>query len=751
MKLKRILCVALCLAVMAGAISGCSKPQETQIETEKLTVSEVTHSIFYAPMYAAINMGYFEENHLEIELVNAGGADKVMTSLLTDAADIGFAGPEAVIYVYAQGKTDYPKVFAQLTQRDGSFLVGREKADGFKWTDLKGSTILPGRKGGIPYMTLLYCLNKNGIEVGKDVFFDDSIQFNAMTGAFVSGTGDYVTVFEPGATALEAEGKGYILASVGEEGGLVPYTTYFANPEFISEKPQTIQNFVNAIYNPDYAVRGIYHSTGDYNDSPIVDAKVDEIIDLGATQTATQSIATYKQLEDYLVTQQAYIVPLYARMSIIAINNKVLDEASIIVGKAVGTSWADYTYVDTSLNATRPMVLTQTNAVMTSFDPIQANDAASGSFLKNCNVRLVNLTTENDITTDESLSRSFATAQGNSEYYFLLRDDVYYSKVENKQAVNTGVRAGAEDVVYALERASNKDSVPAHKTYTLHNHMKSIEIITDLADLDGVVDSDTGKPILETLTDGLDAPLKTLTADKTKADNANGTYQLVKITTTQPFPQVLNFLAHSSAGIVCKEAVEAMNSKFEVAKYDPTKDVGYGDFNAVKSGNNHLWQSGPYVLVSVDDYGGTFVKNPGFMTGTDGEAKIANVYMKFIKDTSSATSAFRAGEVDMLSSVATNDVATLEQSADITIKKRTQLNIFEGTFNLREGSKFLDSDLRHAVLYAINQDDFLAYNNNLVNKGYSSITAIIESDNVLVQDLNKSAEYLAKYQAKAAK
>ena len=139
------------------------------------------------------------------------------------------------------------------------------------------------------------------------------------------------------------------------------------------------------------------------------------------------------------------------------------------------------------------------------------------------------------------------------------------------------------------------------------------------------------------------------------------------------------------------------------------------------------------------------------MTGTDGEAKIANVYMKFIKDTSSATSAFRAGEVDMLSSVATNDVATLEQSADITIKKRTQLNIFEGTFNLREGSKFLDSDLRHAVLYAINQDDFLAYNNNLVNKGYSSITAIIESDNVLVQDLNKSAEYLAKYQAKAAK
>ena len=200
-------------------------------------------------MYAAVNNGYFEEEGLEIELVNAGGADKVMTALLTDAADIGFAGPEAVVYVYARGREDYPKVFAQLTACDGSFLVGREPCEGeFDWESLRGATILPGRKGGIPYMTLLYCLNSHGMQVGRDVFFDESISFDAMTGAFVSGTGDYVTVFEPGATDLEMQGRGYILASVGEEGGTVPYTTYFANSDYLAANSDVVESFTRAIY-----------------------------------------------------------------------------------------------------------------------------------------------------------------------------------------------------------------------------------------------------------------------------------------------------------------------------------------------------------------------------------------------------------------------------------------------------------------------------------------------------------------------
>lgn len=248
MNIRKFLAIILALGILSACATACTSKQTTDDQLVKLTVSEVTHSIFYAPMYAAINNGYFRDAGIDIELVNAGGADKVMTALLTAGADIGFAGPEAVIYVAAQGKENYPKVFAQLTACDGSFLVGREKVENFDWQSLKGSTILPGRKGGIPYMTLEYCLNQNGLEVGKDVFFDESISFNAMTGAFLAGTGDYVTVFEPGATDIEMQGKGYILTSIGEEGGRVPYTTYFANGEFLENNAALVQRFTDAIY-----------------------------------------------------------------------------------------------------------------------------------------------------------------------------------------------------------------------------------------------------------------------------------------------------------------------------------------------------------------------------------------------------------------------------------------------------------------------------------------------------------------------
>ena len=248
MRVKRFIAAILALAALTAVFTACDSRQPQDKELVKLTVSEVTHSIFYAPLYAAIHNGYFEDVGIDIELINAGGADKVMTALLTGGADIGFAGPEAVIYVAARGKEEYPRVFAQLTACDGSFLVGRQPVENFDWESLRGATILPGRKGGIPYMTLEYCLNQHGMEVGKDVFFDESISFNAMTGAFVSGTGDYVTVFEPGATDLELQGKGHILASIGREGGRVPYTTFFANSQFMETNSGLIQRFTDAVY-----------------------------------------------------------------------------------------------------------------------------------------------------------------------------------------------------------------------------------------------------------------------------------------------------------------------------------------------------------------------------------------------------------------------------------------------------------------------------------------------------------------------
>ena len=242
--LMRIVGAALCVLMIAAAFTGCSQTQDKI----KIKVSEVTHSVFYAPQYAAINLGYFEDEGIEIELTNGAGADKVMTAVISGAVDIGFAGPEAAIYVYNEGKDDYCEVFAQLTQRDGAFLLGREPDDNFDFSKTIGKVVLPGRKGGVPYMTLEYVFKQHGVIPGKDVTFDDSVQFAMMTGAFTGGTGDYVTAFEPTASSLEQEGKGYILASVGKESGEIPYTAYFATKSFIEKNPETIKKFVRAIY-----------------------------------------------------------------------------------------------------------------------------------------------------------------------------------------------------------------------------------------------------------------------------------------------------------------------------------------------------------------------------------------------------------------------------------------------------------------------------------------------------------------------
>ena len=209
-------------------------------------LNEVTHSVFYAPQYVALSQGFFAEEGLQVELTNGGGADKVMTAVVSGQSDIGLAGPEASIYVYNQGKEDYPQIIAQLTRRDGSFLVGRTEED-FRWENLRGKTVIGGRKGGVPEMTLEYVLRRNGLTPDTDVTVDTSVQFNMMAGAFTGGSGDYVTLFEPTATQVELAGQGVILCSIGTESGLIPYTAYFANQSWLRENSDTAQRFVNAV------------------------------------------------------------------------------------------------------------------------------------------------------------------------------------------------------------------------------------------------------------------------------------------------------------------------------------------------------------------------------------------------------------------------------------------------------------------------------------------------------------------------
>lgn len=233
------------VAVLAIGLVGCNQDDDG---LQKVKVCEVTHSIFYAPQYAAIALGYFADEGIEIELSNGQGADAVMAAVLSGNIDIGFAGPEASIYVYNEGNTDYTQVFAQITQRDGSFLIGREKDDNFTWDKVKGKVVLPGRKGGVPYMTLEHVLRENGIDPATDTTLDNSVQYAMMTAAFTGGTGDYVTAFEPTASMLQQQGQGYIVASVGEASGDIPYTAYFAKKSYIEENSDLIQRFTNAVY-----------------------------------------------------------------------------------------------------------------------------------------------------------------------------------------------------------------------------------------------------------------------------------------------------------------------------------------------------------------------------------------------------------------------------------------------------------------------------------------------------------------------
>lgn len=246
-KNKKILCIALAILLIIPVLGACGS-KDVEDEMIKVSLCEVTHSIFYAPQYVALNLGFFEEEGIEIELSNGQGADKVMAAVLSDNVDIGFAGPEASIYVYNEGKEDYTQVFAQLTQRDGSFLVAREPDPDFTWVKLKGAHVLPGRKGGVPYMALEYVIRNHGLDPYEDLYLDNSIQFALMAGAFTGGTGDYVTLFEPTASMVEAEGQGHIVASVGAEAGLVAFTGYFAKKSFIEENEDIIERFTRAIY-----------------------------------------------------------------------------------------------------------------------------------------------------------------------------------------------------------------------------------------------------------------------------------------------------------------------------------------------------------------------------------------------------------------------------------------------------------------------------------------------------------------------
>lgn len=241
---KIIIMFSSIIILLLVAILFTGKKNENNLKNIK--VAEVTHSIFYTPMYVSDALGYFKEEGLDVEIILTSGADNVAAAVLSDDVQIGFCGSEQSIYIYNGGAKDYLVNFAGLTKRDGSFLISREKDDNFDLSHLIGKDIIGGRKGGMPAMTLAYTINEFGISE-SEINIDTSIDFASMSGAFISGTGDYVTLFEPTASQLVKQGYGYTVASIGELGGIVPYTTFNAKKSYIDKNPETIKGFTKAI------------------------------------------------------------------------------------------------------------------------------------------------------------------------------------------------------------------------------------------------------------------------------------------------------------------------------------------------------------------------------------------------------------------------------------------------------------------------------------------------------------------------
>lgn len=282
--------VILVIFVLACAVLfNFNKKDDNSKELEHVRLAEVAHSIFYAPMYVAIEEGYFEDVGIDIELSLANGADKVSAAVLSGDADVGFAGSEATIYVYNGGEKDYLKTFARLTQKDGSFIVAREDIKDFTLKDLVGKTIIGGRAGGMPEMTLEWALTDAGIDPKKDVNIDTSVAFSAMSSAFIGGTGDFVALFEPNALELEKEGYGYVVASLGELGGVVPYTAFFARDSYLNENEELIENFVKAIQK---GIDFVHNSS----DKKVAEAIIDQFPDT-SLDDLTKIVKRYRSID----------------------------------------------------------------------------------------------------------------------------------------------------------------------------------------------------------------------------------------------------------------------------------------------------------------------------------------------------------------------------------------------------------------------------------------------------------------------
>lgn len=510
----------------------------------------------------------------------------------------------------------------------------------------------------------------------------------------------------------------------------------------------SVASWTTVTGNPDYSVRSLFTSEGD---SRVItpDPEVDELINQAAAETPEEYVETYSEMENTIVTENAYAVALYNPLKAQAFNQDLLVPESVRLSKSRAFAWDSVEYQDEAMNETESLTLTQTESDLTSLDPIKGNDGSINQLNTNMYVRLVNLQDDDTVTSEASLSYNHAIGESRSDYYFILRDDINFASVEDGQAVDSGERVGAEDVIYSLERASNPDSVPDHRTYSLHSFIDEVSVVSDMSELENTTVAGEDTTVLESLEADLDAPINSLVTDETEADSSAGDYQVVKLTTTEPFPQVLNYLAHQSAGIVSIDQVEAVND-YDIENFDINTTIPYGDQRAVTEGetyDNHLYASGPYIMIQKNDYEATFQRNPAYMPESENAANIENVTVRFIGDMDSALSALRSNEVDMLYGLEETQYEVVEGAENLTLQTGPSNAVTYLIINTtNEESKTAQSeDLRKAILYSINQDDFVQSYDGQVNKAFTPVTPLVETGNELTADPDLVQEHLTNY------
>ena len=496
--------------------------------------------------------------------------------------------------------------------------------------------------------------------------------------------------------------------------------------------------------NPDYGCRSMFYSTGIDNDSKVVDAEVDRLIDLGASQLPQDYEETYAQLERYVVEEKAYFAPICRTMSSYGFNKNIVDASTITVGQSKYLYWSQIDYVDESLRDTRPLVVCN-DRVFGQFDPLTCD--GTHRVLANTNIKMLELDDNDNIVTNRALAYNYSIGEGNSTFYFVLRDNVGFYTAIDGELVDTGEKVGAEDVIFTYNRLRDPDAVPGHQVYDNYACISDVASVTDLSELENTVDAQTGKTVKEILEAGLPAPISELVSSKNATNNAAGKYEVVKVTTSTPFPQILNFLCDFCSGIVSKKQVESINTPELLANYDPTKDTRYGDAQYLMEGSgkqNTLWCSGPYVIKSMNDYEAVCERNPAFMPGTEMAPVIKNITLKYIADKDASISALRSGEIDVTDNVPANQVQVVESDANLGLASSLINGCIQMKFNLDEDHITNNEDIRKAILYSINQDEVVAVKNGLGGKCYTAMT-MLKNDNDLIPDPNKVKEHLDNY------